>query len=104
MRNVMSRLAAAAMLAAGTMAFATPAVSSAQCDAGQYWEPFSKTCLALGVGPTPLNCDPGQWWDPSGNVCRPLGEGPQPLGCDSGQYWDPTTNVCRPLGEGPPAG
>lgn len=44
------------------------------------------------------DCDPGQWWDPTGSVCRPLGQGPQPLNCDPGQYWDPTTNVCRELG------
>jgi hypothetical protein len=104
MRNLIGRLPAAVILAAATMAFATPAVSSAQCDPGQWWEPFSKTCYPLGQGPTPLGCDPGQWWDPSSNICRPLGQGPTPLGCDPGQYWDPTTNVCRPLGEGPPAG
>ena len=105
MRNLAGRLAAAVMLTAAAMAFTTigmPAVSSAGCDPGQYWEPFSKTCLPLGVGPRPLPCDPGQWWDPSGNVCRPLGVGPQPLACDPGQWWDPTTNVCRPLGVGPP--
>jgi hypothetical protein len=105
MRKFIRRLAPIAVMALTPMAtvtIATPAVSSAQCDAGQYWEPFSKACLPLGVGPTPLNCDPGQWWDPSGNVCRPLGVGPTPLGCDPGQWWDPTTNVCRPLGEGPP--
>jgi hypothetical protein len=103
--NLVGRLAAAVMLAAAAMAsttIGTPAVSSAGCDPGQYWEPFSKTCLPLGVGPRPLPCDPGQWWDPSGNVCRPLGVGPQPLACDPGQWWDPTTNVCRPLGIGPP--
>jgi hypothetical protein len=97
-------IAAMALIPMAAATIATPAVSSAQCDGGQYWEPFSKTCLPLGVGPTPLNCDPGQWWDPSGNVCRPLGVGPTPLACDGGQYWDPTTNVCRPLGVGPPVG
>jgi len=91
-------IAAVAVLPMAVVTIATPAVSSAQCDSGQYWEPFSKACLPLGVGPTPLNCDPGQWWDPSGNVCRPLGVGPTPLACDAGQYWD------RPLGVGPPAG
>jgi hypothetical protein len=105
MRKFVRRLApvaAMALLPMAAVTIATPAVSSAQCDPGQYWEPFSKACLPLGQGPTPLNCDSGQWWDPSGNVCRPLGQGPTPLGCDPGQYWDPTTNVCRPLGEGPP--
>ena len=79
MRNLVGRLAAVVMLAAAATAvatFATPAVSSAQCDPGQYWEPFSKACLPLGVGPTPLGCVPGQWGDPTTNVCRPLGEGP----------------------------
>ena len=106
-RNLVGRLAAVVMLAAAAMAVTTigmPAVSSAQCQPGQYWEPFSKACLPLGVGPQPLPCEPGQWWDPSGNVCRPLGVGPQPLACDPGQWWDPTTNVCRPLGVGPPVG
>jgi hypothetical protein len=106
MRNLVGRLAAVVMLAAAAMAvtaIGTPAVSSA-CEPGQYWEPFSKACLPLGVGPQPLACEPGQWWDPSGNICRPLGVGPQPLACDPGQWWDPTTNVCRPLGVGPPAG
>jgi len=105
MRNLVGQLAAVIMLAAAAMAVTTirtPAVSSAQCDPGQYWEPFSKACLPLGVGPQPLACEPGQWWDPSGNICRPLGVGPQPLACDPGQWWDPTTNVCRPLGVGPP--
>lgn len=105
MKKIIRRLApvaAMALMPMATVTIATPAVSSAQCDPGQYWEPFSKACLPLGVGPTPLNCPPGQWWDPSGNVCRPLGQGPTPLACDPGQYWDPTTNVCRPLGEGPP--
>ena len=104
-KKFVRRLAPVAVMALTPMAavtIATPAVSSAQCDPGQYWEPFSKACLPLGQGPTPLNCDPGQWWDPSGNVCRPLGQGPTPLGCDPGQWWDPTTNVCRPMGEGPP--
>jgi hypothetical protein len=105
MRKFVRRLAPIAVMALTPMAtitIATPAVSWAQCDPGQYWEPFSKACLPLGQGPTPLNCPPGQWWDPSGNVCRQLGQGPTPLGCDPGQWWDPTTNVCRPLGEGPP--
>ena len=78
MRNLVGRLAAVVMLAAAAMAvttIGTPAVSSA-CDPGQYWEPFSKACLPLGVGPQPLACDPGQWWDPTTNVCRPLGVGP----------------------------
>ncbi len=106
MRNLVGRLAAVVMLAAAAMAvttIGTPAVSSA-CEPGQYWEPFGKACLPLGVGPQPLACEPGQWWDPSGNICRPLGVGPQPLACEPGQWWDPTTNVCRPLGVGPPAG
>jgi hypothetical protein len=110
LRNLVGRLAAGGLLTFSIMGAAmaittigTPAVSSA-CDPGQYWEPFSKACLPLGVGPQPLACPPGQWWDPSGNICRPLGVGPQPLGCDPGQWWDPTTNVCRPLGIGPPGG
>lgn len=107
MRNLVGRLAAVLMLTAAaiaTVTFGTEAVSSAHCEPGQWWEPFSKACYPLGVGPQPLACEPGQWWDPSGNICRPLGVGPQPLACDPGQWWDPTTNVCRPLGQGPPVG
>jgi hypothetical protein len=79
MRKFVRRLAPIAVMALAPMAtvtIATPAVSWAQCDPGQYWEPFSKACLPLGQGPTPLACDPGQYWDPTTNVCRPLGEGP----------------------------
>jgi hypothetical protein len=79
MRNLVGRLAAVVVLSAAAMAvttIGTPVVSWAQCDPGQYWEPFSKACLPLGVGPRPLPCDPGQWWDPTTNVCRPLGVGP----------------------------
>jgi hypothetical protein len=54
-----------------TVTIATPAVSSAQCANGE-------------------------WWDPTANVCRPLGVGAQPLACDNGWWWDPTANVCRP--------
>ncbi|WP_246133212.1 hypothetical protein [Mycobacterium helveticum] len=79
LRSLVGRLAAVVMLAVAAMAVTTigiPAVSSAQCEPGQYWEPFTKACYPLGVGPTPLACDPGQWWDPTTNVCRPLGVGP----------------------------
>jgi len=54
MPNLVGRLAAAvvsAVAAAAAVTIVTPAVSSAQCDAGQYWDPFSKTCRPLGVGP-----------------------------------------------------
>ncbi|WP_343709397.1 hypothetical protein [Mycobacterium sp.] len=107
MRTLVGRLSVAGMLAAAATAATIiwmPAESAAECEPGQYWEPFTKACYPLGVGPQPLACEPGQWWDPSGNICRPLGVGPQPLACDPGQWWDPTTNVCRPLGVGPPGG
>jgi hypothetical protein len=107
MRNLVGRLAAVVMLAAAAMAvttIGTPAVSSAQCGPGQYWDPFSKACLPVGVGPQSQPCQPGQWWDPSDNKCWPHGVGPPPLTCDSEHWWDPTTNVCEPLGVGPPAG
>lgn len=80
MSNLVGRLAAAAMLAVGTMAVVaveTPTVASAE----------------------PLNCPEGQYWEPTGNVCRPLGVGPQPINCPEGQYWHPGDNVCKPLGQ-----
>lgn len=54
MRNLMGRLAFAVMLAVAGMAvatLATPAVSSAQCEPGQYWDPTTNVCRPLGVGP-----------------------------------------------------
>jgi hypothetical protein len=105
MRKLVRRLIPVTLMAltpTAAMTIATPAVSSAQCGDGQYWEPFSKTCLPLGVGPRALNCPAGQWWDPSGDDCKPLGVGPTPLGCDPGMYWEPSSNTCRRLGEGPP--
>jgi hypothetical protein len=94
------------MMALASMAavtIATPAVSSADCADGEWWDPTGKVCRQLGVGPQPLACEPGQWWDPTANVCRPLGVGPQPLACDNGWWWDPAANVCRPPAV-PPAG
>ena len=99
MRTFVRRLVLTVMMAVASMAtvtIATPAVSSADCDAGQWYDPTGKVCRPLGVGPQPLACDPGQWWDPTANVCRPLGVGPQPLACDNGWWWDPAANVCRP--------
>ncbi|MFY2861227.1 hypothetical protein ACOJVU_16080 [Mycobacterium sp. THU-M104] len=79
MRTLVGRLSAAGRLAAAATAATIiwmPAESAAECEPGQYWEPFTKACYPLGVGPQPLACEPGQWWDPSGNICRPLGVGP----------------------------
>jgi hypothetical protein len=75
MRNLVCRLAAIVVLAVTPMAVvtvATPAVSSAQCDNGEWWDPTANMCRPLGVGPQPLACDAGQWWDPTANVCRPV--------------------------------
>jgi len=74
MRTFVRRLVLTVMMAVASMAtvtIATPAVSSADCDAGQWYDPTGKVCRPLGVGPQPLACDPRQWWDPGANVCRP---------------------------------
>ncbi|MDT5102980.1 MAG: hypothetical protein QOI25_493 [Mycobacterium sp.] len=99
MRTFVCRLVPVALMALAPMAavtIATPAVSSAQCANGEWWDPTADVCRPLGVGPQPLACESGQWWDPTANVCRPLGVGAQPLACDNGWWWDPTANVCRP--------
>ncbi len=77
MKNLIGRMAGAAVLAGAAVAFVAPATSWAD---------------------PPANCEPGQYWDAITNICRPLGQGPTPLNCPAGQYWDPTTNVCRDLG------
>lgn len=92
------RLISVAAMVVAPMAVVTvvdPAVSRADCAAGEWFDPTGKVCRPLGVGPQPLNCDSGQWWDPTANICRPLGVGPQPLACGDG-WWDPAANVCRP--------
>jgi hypothetical protein len=102
MKEFVRHLMIVVMLAFGSMAAVTiakPAVSSADCANGEWWDPKANMCRP--PGPVALPCDPGQWWDPTADTCRPLGVGPQPLACDAGQWWDPTANVCRPLGVGP---
>lgn len=104
MRMFLRGLTVAVMATLAVMGFvtvATPAVSSAQCANGQWWDPKANVCRAPDA-PLPLPCDAGQWWDPTANVCRPLGVGPQPLGCDNGWWWDPTANACRPPLINPP--
>ena len=99
MRTFVHHLVAVVMMVLASTAavtIATPAVSSADCAGGEWWDPTGKVCRPLNVGPQPLACQPGQWWDPTANVCRPLGVGPQPLACENGWWWDPAANVCRP--------
>ena len=86
---------AMALAPMAAVTIATPAVSSAQCANGDFWDPKANVCRAADA-PLALPCDAGQWWDPTANVCRPLGVGAQPLACDNGWWWDPTANVCRP--------
>lgn len=89
-------VAGLASLAVATVA--TPAVSSADCDYGQWWDPLASVCRPVGVQ-LPKNCGDG-WWDPVINDCRP----PMvPLACENGSWWDPGANVCRsPLIPPPP--
>lgn len=95
MRKLVHRLSAVVVTALAALAFvtvATPAVSSADCDSGWYWDPVANVCRSA----VPLDCQNGQWWDPVANVCRaPVAT--TPLACDSGWWWDPVANVCRPV-------
>jgi hypothetical protein len=73
MRKSVRRAAAVVMSALAPMAvvtIATPAVSSAQCEAGWWWDPVANVCRPPVVPPPP-GCDNGWWWDPTANVCRP---------------------------------
>jgi hypothetical protein len=70
-RHLVPIMVALALMAAVTIA--TPAVSSAECADGEWWDPTGKVCRPLGVGPQPLACESGQWWDPTANVCRAAG-------------------------------
>ena len=74
MRTFVRHLVAVVMMVLASMAavtIATPAVSSADCAGGEWWDPTANVCRPLGVGPQPLACDNGWWWDPAANVCRP---------------------------------
>ena len=98
MKTFVRRALSVVMVALPSMvavSIAMPAVSSAQCADGEFWDSKANICRPAGA-PLPLACDAGQWWDPTANVCRPLGVGPQPLGCDNGWWWDPGANVCQP--------
>ena len=74
MTKIFGRVAAAigAVLAPfgllAVVTVATPAVSWADCGAGEWWDPVANVCRPPVV---PLACDNGWWWDPVGNVCRP---------------------------------
>ena len=101
MRKFGRRLAAGTTAALAAMAFVTiaaPAVSSAQCDNTQWWDPVANVCRPLVV--VPLDCENGFWWDPVANVCRPSVT--QPLACEFGSFWDPVANVCRTVFVLPP--
>ncbi len=68
---------------------AAPAVSSADCGAGEWWDPVASVCRPPVV---PLGCENGAWWDPVANTCRPPVVPPPPL-CDNGWWWDPVGNA-----------
>ena len=75
MRTFVCHLVPIIMVALASMAavtIATPAVSSAECADGEWWDQTANVCRPLGVGPQPLACDNGWWWDPAANICRPL--------------------------------
>lgn len=76
MTSIVGRCAAgigAVLAPFGLMAVVTvaaPAVSWADCAAGEWWDPMANTCRPPVVPPPPM-CDNGWWWDPVGNACRP---------------------------------
>lgn len=83
-------VATAAFIPMAFTAGVMPAVASASCDNGWWWDPVANRCQA----PVVPNCENG-WWDPVAATCRaPIS--PTPLGCDNGWWWDPVANVCRP--------
>ncbi|GAS97897.1 uncharacterized protein RMCC_4862 [Mycolicibacterium canariasense] len=86
----LSVIAAAAFLPMAFTAAVTPAIGSADCAGGQWWDPVANVCQA----PLVPNCTDG-WWDPVANTCRPA-IATTPLACDNGWWWDPVGNVCRP--------
>lgn len=93
MRRFVQRAAVVAVAAFTPLAFGavvTPAVSSAACENGSWWDPVANRCQA----PLVPNCENG-WWDPVANTCRPPVP-TTPLGCNDGWWWDPVANVCRP--------
>lgn len=98
MTNIVRRLAAGVGVALAPLAtlaavtVAAPAISSAQCEGGAWWDPVANTCRPPVV---PLRCENGWWWDPAGNTCRPPVVTPPPM-CDNGWWWDPVGNACRP--------
>jgi hypothetical protein len=92
-RKTLHRLAVVSAVVLAPLAavtVATPAVSSAQCANGSWWDPVANVCRPL----VPLACENGSWWDPVANVCRPPVVPPPPA-CGYGSYWDPVGNVCR---------
>ena len=94
MQKFVRRFAAVSVASLASMAVGTvvgPAISSAECAYGDYWDPLASVCRPVGVQ-LPKNCGNG-WWDPTINDCRPP---VVPLGCDNGAWWDPAANVCRP--------
>lgn len=93
--RMVRRLAAGIGVTLASLAFVTivnPAVGSADCDAGSWWDPVANVCRPPVV---PMLCENGSWWDPVANTCRPPVVPPPPM-CDNGWWWDPVGNACRP--------
>ena len=94
MQKSVRRFAAVFVAGLASMAVATvatPAIGSAACAYGEWWDPVASVCRPVGVQ-LPVNCGNG-WWDPVSNSCRPP---LVPLACENGAWWDPGANVCRP--------
>lgn len=80
MRTLVRHLVLVGVVALSAMTavtIVTPAVSSAECATGEFWDPAANECRAQG-GPIAQPCDPGQWQDPAGDECRPRSVDPQP--------------------------
>ena len=92
MRKSLQRAAVVAAAAFAPLAFTTvvtPAIGSADCTGGQWWNPVTNRCEA----PLLPSCE-NVWWDPAANTCLPP-VSTTPLACDNGWWWDPVANVCR---------
>src|ERR1700757_165237 len=108
MWTMVRRLVLIAAVGLASMAFvtiATPAVSSADCANGEWWDPTGKVCRALGVGPQPLDCPAGPGGGPAAKGRPAAGRRPTAAGLPSGAVVGPDGQClpatwCRPAAAG----
>lgn len=73
MTGIIGRCAAgigAALVPLALVTVATPAVSWADCGAGEWWDPVASVCRPPVV---PLACENGAWWEPGRQHVSPAG-------------------------------